>query len=42
MDIPCWILEIPLVYIHQNPVRANRVEVAEHYRYSSATDHAGY
>lgn len=30
-----------LGYIHQNPVRAGWVEMAEHYRYSSATNYAG-
>lgn len=30
-----------LVYIHQNPVRAGWVDVAEHFRYSSAVDYAG-
>jgi hypothetical protein len=28
-------------YIHQNPIKAEIVNEAEHYRYSSAIDYAG-
>ncbi len=30
-----------LAYIHQNPVRAGKVEEAQHWLYSSAVDYAG-
>ncbi|MCO5280828.1 MAG: transposase [Chitinophagales bacterium] len=34
-------LESRINYIHQNPVRAGWVELAEHYLYSSAVDYTG-
>ena len=32
-------LEQRITYLHENPVRAGFVELAEHWKYSSATDY---